>query len=110
MVTNYPQQLAAAENAHEDSTTSGVMSRVASRLTQTLCGLSGHDAIMHFEGNRVMMRCTSCGHDTPGWDVSSRGPRRRFEGDASRHRLGGQPSLAGIESDVQGRSELRRTA
>jgi hypothetical protein len=88
MVTNYPQQLAATENTHVESTT-GVMSRVASRLTQTLCGLSGHDAVMHFEGNRVMMRCTSCGHDTPGWEVSGRGPRRRFEGDADRHRLGG---------------------
>jgi hypothetical protein len=103
MVTNYPQQLAAAENSQIDSTTS-VMSRVASRLTQTLCGLSGHDAVMHFEGNRVMMRCTSCGHDTPGWEVSGRGPRRRFEGDASRHRLGGQPEL------VYQNNDLRRTA
>jgi hypothetical protein len=106
MVTNYPQRLAATENAHVDSvdaTTAGVMSRVASRLSQTLCGLSGHDAILHFEGNRVMMRCTSCGHDTPGWEVSGRGPRRRFEGDASRHRLGGQTRL-------HQSSDLRRTA
>ena len=86
MVTNYPQQLAATENAHVDTTT-GVMSRVASRLSQTLCGLGGHDAVMHFQGNRVMMRCTSCGHDTPGWDVSGRGPRQRYEGDARRHVL-----------------------
>jgi hypothetical protein len=103
MVTNYPQQLAATENGHGDSTTS-VMSRVASRLTQTLCGLSGHDAVMHVEGNRIMMRCTSCGHDTPGWEVSERGPRRRFEGDASRHRLEGQPRV------VQEDTEFRRTA
>ncbi len=33
------------------------------------------------------MRCTSCGHDTPGWDVSGRGPRQRYEGDARRHVL-----------------------
>ena len=47
----------------------------------------GHDAILHYQGNRVMMRCTSCGHDTPGWEVSGRGPRRRFEGDPHRHLL-----------------------
>jgi hypothetical protein len=93
MVTNYPQQLAATENAPADSTTVGVMSRVASRLNQTLCGLSGHDAILHVEGNRIMMRCSSCGHDTPGWEVSGRGPRRRFEGDATRHRLGAERRL-----------------
>jgi hypothetical protein len=34
-----------------------------------------------------MMRCTSCGHDTPGWDVAERAPRKRFEGDADRHLL-----------------------
>ena len=102
MVTNYPQQLAATENSHVDTAT-GVMSRVASRLTQTLCGLSGHDAVMHFQGNRVMMRCTSCGHDTPGWDVSGRGPRLRFEGDASRHRMANQ--VRSVQRD-----DLRRTA
>ena len=31
--------------------------------------------MLHFEGNRVMMRCTSCGHDTPGWEISGQGPR-----------------------------------
>jgi hypothetical protein len=93
MVTNYPQQLAVTETANPEAAAASVMSRVASRLNQTLCGLSGHDAVLHFEGKRVMMRCTSCGHDTPGWEVSERGPRRRFEGDATRHRLGSEPRL-----------------
>ena len=87
MVTNYPEQLSATGETAAQSTAEGVMSRVASRLSQTLCGLSGHDTVLHFEGPRVMMRCTSCGHDTPGWEVSGRGPRRRYEGDAKRHQL-----------------------
>ena len=33
------------------------------------------------------MRCTSCGHDTPGWELNGRGPRRRFEGDKRHHQL-----------------------
>ena len=88
MVTNYPQQLTAtADVAAKSTPEAGLMSRMVAKLGQMVCGLHGHDAVLHFEGNRVMMRCTSCGHDTPGWDVSGRQPRPRFEGDARRHRL-----------------------
>ena len=88
MVTNYPEQLSTTSHPSvAPPEVESVMARVASRLSQTLCGLSGHDAIMHFEGNRVMMRCTSCGHDSPGWEVSGRAPRQRFEGDRRRHVL-----------------------
>ena len=89
MVTNYPQQLTASqEHVHEQS--SGLMARTLGRLGQWLCGVRGHDSVLHFEGNRVMMRCTSCGHDTPGWEISGRGPRRRYEGDARRHLITSQ--------------------
>ncbi len=84
MVTNYPQRLTAATEAGND-VSEGLVTRVMGRLGQLLCGLRGHDSVLHFQGNRVMMRCTSCGHDTPGWEISGRGPRRRFEGDARRH-------------------------
>jgi hypothetical protein len=88
MVTNYPQQLAAASQVGTGTSSNGsTLSRLVMRLSQAYCGLRGHDAILHFEGNRVMMRCTSCGHDTPGWEISARGPRKRFEGDARRHTL-----------------------
>ena len=86
MVTNYPQQLAASSNvSSEAASNTGLIARVINRLGQVFCGVRGHDAILHYEANRVMMRCTSCGHDTPGWEVSGRGPRRRFEGDPRRH-------------------------
>ena len=91
MVTNYPQQLAAAsEVTPQESQEPGIVNRFATRVGQVLCGLHGHDAVLHFERNRVMMRCTSCGHDTPGWEISSRGPRLRYEGDASRHLMPGR--------------------
>ena len=86
MVTNYPQQLTTAANVTREGTT-GFMSRMVTRLGQVMCGLRGHDSVLHFEGKRVMMRCTSCGHDTPGWEVTGRGPRKRFDGDARRHAL-----------------------
>jgi hypothetical protein len=86
MVTNYPQQLTAAAGVGLGTLVS-IFGRAGTRLRQLLCGIRGHENLMHFEGNRVMMRCTSCGHDTPGWEVATRGPRRRFEGDARRHEL-----------------------
>jgi hypothetical protein len=64
-----------------------VVATIAQRVWRLLCGLRGHDAVLHFEGRRVMMRCTSCGHDSPGWETSGRAPRRRFDGDARRHAL-----------------------
>jgi hypothetical protein len=87
MVTNYPQQLSAATEVTRPEPAEGLVSRLAARFGQVLCGLHGHDAVLHFEGNRVMMRCTSCGHDTPGWEISSQRPRQRYEGDAHRHLL-----------------------
>ena len=86
MVTNYPQQLAATAAADvTQEPAESLVARMIGRLGQFVCGLRGHDSVLHFEGNRVMMRCTSCGHDTPGWEISGRGPRKRFEGDARRH-------------------------
>jgi NAD-dependent SIR2 family protein deacetylase len=86
MVTNYPQTLTAG-TVGRDSAGSPLAVRALMRVGQLLCGLRGHDTVMHFEGKRIMMRCTSCGHDTPGWEVADRAPRKRFEGDARRHVL-----------------------
>jgi hypothetical protein len=88
MVTNYPQRLTATAEINGQTTTAdSVINRAVGLLAQLLCGVRGHDSVLHFEGNRVMMRCTSCGHDSPGWEISGRPPRRRFEGDARRHLL-----------------------
>lgn len=88
MVTNYPQQLTATTTGLDThATATSFMNRIASRVGQSLCALRGHDSVLHFEGNRVMMRCTSCGHDSPGWEVSGHAPRQRYEGDRRRHVL-----------------------
>ena len=90
MVTNYPQRLTATATAARLETTgtpASVMNRIAVRVGQFLCSIRGHDSVLHFEGNRVMMRCTSCGHDSPGWEISGRAPRQRYEGDHRRHVL-----------------------
>ena len=91
MVTNYPQRLTALR--HEDTATV-LVARTMIRLGQWLCGFRGHETMMmHREGKRMMMRCSSCGYDTPGLEISEREPRRRFEGDARRHHLTASPRL-----------------
>ena len=84
MVTNYPQL---ATRGLDTEIGESMVSRAVRGVNEFFCGLRGHDSVLHFEGKRVNMRCTSCGHDTPGWDVSGRGPRQRYAGDARRHVL-----------------------
>ena len=52
----------------------GFIAKLFSMLRQFLCGLHGHDALLHFETGRLSMRCTSCGYETPGWDLKSTRP------------------------------------
>ena len=42
---------------------------VTDKVRQFLCGLHGHDALLHFERGRMSLQCTSCGFETPGWDL-----------------------------------------
>ena len=42
---------------------------VTDKVRQFICGLHGHDALLHFEHGRMSLQCTSCGYETPGWDL-----------------------------------------
>ena len=48
-----------------------MMGRVAIRMRQFFCGLSNHDALLHFEEGRLSLVCATCGHETPGWDLEN---------------------------------------
>jgi len=63
MITNRaPHQPAA-------SSTAQWLLRVNDQVRQFVCGLRGHDAMLHFERSRLSLLCSSCGHDSPGWDL-----------------------------------------
>ena len=47
----------------------GLLPRAALQFRQFVCGLHGHDSLMHFEQGRISLLCASCGHETPGWDI-----------------------------------------
>ena len=40
-------------------------------LQRMMCGLRGHDAVLHFERHRLSLRCLNCGHQTTGWTLHS---------------------------------------
>ena len=56
MVTDTKQTVTVARPS------AGVITRAAEQLRQFVCGLHGHDALLHFEQGRMSLQCTSCGH------------------------------------------------
>lgn len=50
---------------------------VMTQLRRFICGLHGHDSLLHFGEGRVSLLCSSCGHETPGWDVKGTPARRQ---------------------------------
>lgn len=61
--------------SHGDTVqTEGLGARVFDRLQQMMCGLHGHDTLLQFKQDRMFLRCQSCGHETPGWDLNEAPP------------------------------------
>lgn len=91
MVTHYPHRMASEEGIGTTSDTdraAGFVARVREWLRQAYCGLHGHDNLLQFEKERMFLRCVSCGHQTPGWELSDMPrPTIRLRGDARHHAL-----------------------
>jgi hypothetical protein len=86
MVTNYPQAIAHnGLRATQHTAHAGVS--MMERVRQAICGLHGHDTLLHFEQERMSLRCASCGHETPGWNLDEARPTVTVRGDARRHRM-----------------------
>jgi hypothetical protein len=41
-------------------------------FSQMVCGLSGHEYMLHATERRLCLRCASCDHETPGWELDPR--------------------------------------
>jgi hypothetical protein len=100
MVTGYPQLLVAGHGSTTHATASdttistarsqarpGFVGLTIRRIGQFICGLSGHDRVRKYEQNRVALVCASCGHSSPGWELTAPMPQMRFAGDPQRHQL-----------------------
>ena len=89
MVTNYPHQVTAHEGlqATAGSARAGGFARLTTKLSQLVCGMGGHDTLLHFEDERISLRCASCGHETPGWQLNETPPTITVRGDARRYNV-----------------------
>lgn len=98
MLMNGTQQLTmGSQTARRTDQNMGVIARLLVWFKQLFCGLiHGHHSVLQFEGERMLLRCTSCGHDSPGWDTRGERPRVRVAGDPRRHARHAQPSYAPI--------------
>ncbi len=61
--------------------------RVLDSLREAYCGMHGHDSLLQFESGRLCLKCVSCGHETPGWELNATRPTVTVRGDARRHAL-----------------------
>jgi hypothetical protein len=55
-----------------------LMARLGLHIRQFICSLHGHDSLLNFEHGRISLLCSSCGHETPGWDVKGVPARREI--------------------------------
>ncbi|HEY6508459.1 MAG TPA: hypothetical protein VIY56_10635 [Vicinamibacterales bacterium] len=76
------------------TTDDGLLARVALKVRQGVCGLHGHDALLSFGKTRMSLVCTSCGHESPGWDL-----RRAVDGAHTTSRAA-QPAVAALSTHV----------
>jgi hypothetical protein len=72
-----------AARAAQIQESEGLSGRVMDRVRQVFCGLHGHDNMLQFEHEHMFLRCTSCGHQTPGWRLHDIPPARVVRKDAS---------------------------
>ena len=72
MVTHYPRHAPSPSLSTVDAPRAGagVGTRVLEWIRHAYCGLHGHDAMLHFEKDRMLLQCVSCGHRTPGWELN----------------------------------------
>jgi len=82
MVTHEGLHVAHAINGEE-----GFGARLLERIRQLICGMHGHDTLLHFEHDRMFLRCVSCGHQTSGWELTEAPPTITVRGDARRHAI-----------------------
>ena len=62
-------------------------------LGQRICALRGHTSVLSFEGKRMRMVCSSCGHEGVGIEITGQ-PKVTQPGYPWRHRLS---RLRGLE-------------
>ena len=75
-------------------TETNLVTNVVDRMRQVYCGLHGHDNLLQFGRERMYLKCTSCGHETPGWELREAVPPA--DTDQVRQPALARPQLTGV--------------
>ncbi len=96
MLTNAPNRDFLAESAMPavDVRPHGFVASSLAWFQEAICALHGHDAILQYERNRIYLRCTSCGHETAGWEVATNATMVRHRPIETRKTLASSGDLA----------------
>ena len=77
MVGNFPRLFAASDelsSPEEVPQAEWFGERVLDRVREAFCGLHGHDSVLQFQQDRMFLKCSSCGHESPGWELNEPPP------------------------------------
>jgi hypothetical protein len=53
-----------------------IMATLLTFLHRSFCTLRGHDRMVEFQSDRILLVCMTCGHQTHGWEVARRRTRQ----------------------------------
>jgi hypothetical protein len=77
----------ATEAPHREGEGGSQLTGLLSWISEKYCGFHGHDNLLQFESDRMFLKCVSCGHESPGWEINEPAPITRVAGDRARHIL-----------------------
>jgi hypothetical protein len=49
-----------------------LLRRVSRRAGQMRCGITGHNVLLRYERTRLSLQCSTCGYETPGWELETK--------------------------------------
>jgi len=47
-----------------------LLRRLSKRVGQLQCGITGHSVMLRYQPARLSLQCTSCGYESPGWELA----------------------------------------
>jgi hypothetical protein len=78
MVSNFPRLSVSSDEftsrPEQTPQAEGFGERVLDRVREAFCGLHGHDSLLQFRQDRMFLKCVSCGHESPGWELNETPP------------------------------------
>jgi hypothetical protein len=88
MVSSFPRLFAAPDEGmsrpEQTAQAEAFRERVLDRVREAFCGLHGHDNLLQFRQDRMFLKCFSCGHESPGWELNETPPTIVAHADSER--------------------------